>query len=213
MQIAIIGNGKMGKWFSNYFRQKGFLVSVYGKEDGLEEIYQTDYIMIAVSLDKTEKVIEKLTNYVHKDQLVFDIASIKSHFIEKMKKMKCKIGSIHPMFGPNTEKISEKNVIIISDLGKEQELLKKIFKEATLIEMDYKKHDFMMAYTQVLPYIMNIAFKDMIKNKKIVSAPIFNMQKQVCKKVLEDIEIAEQIIKLNPYSKSVIEKYKRSLKL
>ncbi|MFH2106751.1 MAG: prephenate dehydrogenase [Candidatus Micrarchaeota archaeon] len=205
MQIAIIGNGRMGRWFAEYFRKKGFVVSVYEKENKLDDIYLANYVMVAVTLDKTDDVLRQITGKVHADQIVFDIASVKSHIINEIKKLKCRIASIHPMFGESAKDLKGQEVVIISNIGKkaEHEEMKGLFKEARLSQMTVEEHDKMMAYSQVLPYLLALTFGRMTKGKKLIEPPVFQMQKKVYEKVMEEEEMVKQIIMLNPYAKEV----------
>ncbi|HLD59938.1 MAG TPA: prephenate dehydrogenase/arogenate dehydrogenase family protein [Candidatus Bilamarchaeaceae archaeon] len=210
-QIAIIGNGRMGKWFSKYFEEHGLTVSLYGKNDPLDNISKVDYIMLAVTLGNMEQVIDAISKYVRKDQIVFDIASIKSHFIKRLEKLNCKIGSVHPMFGESAKGIEGQTVVIISDVGKEQKLIEELFKGAKITYMKYKDHDKMMAYSQVLPYVLNLAFGDVIKGKKIIEPPVYLMQKKVLEKIKEEEKMVRQIVELNPYRKEIIEKIRKKM--
>ncbi|MGH8149816.1 MAG: prephenate dehydrogenase dimerization domain-containing protein, partial [Steroidobacteraceae bacterium] len=71
------------------------------------------------------------------------------------------VGSVHPMFGPDTELLSGRHVIFV-DVGapKATAAARALFEPtmATLVEMDLESHDRLIAYVLGLSHALNIAF-------------------------------------------------------
>ncbi len=213
MRIAIIGNGAMGKWFARYFRKHK--VKLYGRKDSLGDIPSYDMIILAVSLDQMGNVTKKLRKIVKPEQLVWEIASVKSHFIKEFRRLACRKVSVHPMFGPGAQSIKNQNVILVTDVGnkKDQQEVLKLFKGSRILKQTAGKHDEAMAYVLCLPYIVNFAFENLAESRyDKYSGPTFRKQKEIASDILEYEKLAKDIIRFNPYSKKIRHKLKKMLK-
>jgi len=213
MRIAIIGAGKMGRWFFKYFKKR-HSVKLFKRRTPLEQISSFDVVMIAVTLGETGKVIDRLKKYVKGEQIIFDIASVKSHFIGKLKKMKCKTASVHPMFGPSASSLKGRNIVFISDIGDSEtkRKIKSLFKGGNISNSTYKKHDEAMAYILALPYIINAGFSRITEGKKLdkLAGPTYIKQKEVADKVKkEGKDFIDEVSRLNPYTKKIVRKYSK----
>ncbi|NYZ79026.1 prephenate dehydrogenase [Candidatus Micrarchaeota archaeon] len=214
MRIAIIGNGKMGRWLASHLR--GHKVKLYGRRNSLTGISAFDIVILAVSLDQMLPLVRKLRRIVKPHQLAFDIASVKSHFIKEFKKLPCRKASIHPMFGPKAVSARNQNIILISDVGNggDQEEVAELFNGAKILRQTANKHDETMAHVLCLPYSINFAFIEVVKNRfDKHSGPTFRSQKQLASSVLESAELGHDIIRLNPHSKKVLSKLIRKLNM
>src|SRR5438128_7020128 len=73
----------------------------------------------------------------------------------------CKVTSVHPMFGPDTELLSGRHVVFV-DLGNEaaltaaRELFASTMAEQVVMSLD--EHDRLIAYVLGLSHALNIAF-------------------------------------------------------
>lgn len=57
------------------------------------------------------------------------------------------------------------------------------------------------------PYLLNTVFYDIVKNNfDTYAGPSFRNQKQLAERIIADKKLVMEIIKLNPYSKSVSKK-------
>ncbi|MCJ7714482.1 prephenate dehydrogenase/arogenate dehydrogenase family protein, partial [Candidatus Bathyarchaeota archaeon] len=102
MRVAIIGAGKMGVWFAQFFRGEGHSVVIasrnkkklarIGKELDFEiasfeqAVKKADKILICVSLDAFVKVAKTISPGIKKDQIIIDICSIKEYPVDVMHK-------------------------------------------------------------------------------------------------------------------------------
>ena len=185
MRIAIVGAGRMGKWFASYFRKH--VVKLYDKGDSLNELPSFDAIILAVSLNQMRKIVLKIRKIVKPSQLVWDIASVKSFFIKEFRKLNCRKASVHPMFGPSAHSMKDQNVVLISDVGskRNQKEVAKLFRGARITRLTARKHDEVMAFVLCLPYLINFAFNDLTRNKfNSFAGPTFGNQKQLAEKIL-----------------------------
>ena len=95
---------------------------------------------------------------------MFDVGSLKSPLragLHALQVAGCKVTSVHPMFGPDTELLSGRHVIFVdlgqpSALGGARELFAPTMAEQVVMGLD--EHDRLIAYVLGLSHALNIAF-------------------------------------------------------
>lgn len=205
MRIAVIGNGRMGRWLAAHLGRHE--VKLYGRRDSLADLPSFDAVILAVSLGQMPSVVRKLGRMLKPHQLVLDIASVKSHFIEDLRKLPCRKASIHPMFGPTASSARNRTLIVISDVGsrRDQQQAAELFGGARLLHQTAEDHDETMAHVLCLPYCINLAFIRIVKNRFDKHAgPTFRSQKQLARAVLSSEKLARDVIRLNPHCRKVL---------
>jgi chorismate mutase/prephenate dehydrogenase len=96
--------------------------------------------------------------------LIFDIGSLKSPLkkgLEACRQAGCKIASVHPMYGPDTELLSGRHLIFVDAGCQEATTAAKELFAATMVEeldMSLEDHDRLIAYVLGLSHALNIAF-------------------------------------------------------
>jgi chorismate mutase/prephenate dehydrogenase len=96
--------------------------------------------------------------------LVFDIGSLKSPLragLEALNANGCKVTSLHPMFGPDTELLSGRHLIFVDVGSSEATASAKELFSATMVEqldMGLDDHDRLIAYVLGLSHALNVAF-------------------------------------------------------
>jgi len=123
-EIAIVGvNGKMGKWFANYFHKMGFRVKGFDTNNEIKEkfiekanslvscILQIDYVLLCTPTKNTPEIIRLISKEMKRDSYLIEISSQKLKTSQALLKMPAKINPvcIHPMFGPGAKKIKNNN--------------------------------------------------------------------------------------------------------
>ena len=217
-KISIIGvNGRMGKWFANYFNKIGFEVIGFDTNDEIKEkfiikansligaILKTDYVLLCTPTKNTPEIIRLIAKEMKHGSYLIEISSQKSKTAQTLMKTPNKINPIciHPMFGPGTKKIDGKNMIIIpiKDVKKELDAAKLLFPKADFVTIDASEHDKKIAVILGLTHLINIAFANILaKDEKIsltekMSGSTFKIQKIVTESILtESPELIETII-------------------
>ena len=96
--------------------------------------------------------------------LIFDIGSLKTPLrsgLEALAASGGKVASVHPMFGPDTQLLSGRHVVVV-DVGVPEATAeaRELFSStmATIVEMDLDSHDRLIAYVLGLSHALNIAF-------------------------------------------------------
>ncbi len=171
--LVIGGHGKMGGWFAEFLASQGFRVAVadpMGASPGFEWLadWQTDaldfdLIVLATPLSATAELLQALARRRPRG-LIFDLGSLKTPLrtgLGALVEAGCRVTSVHPMFGPDTELLSGRHVIFI-DLGHKdalaqaQELFAPTMAERVVMDLD--EHDRLIAYVLGLSHALNIAF-------------------------------------------------------
>ena len=217
-KISIIGvNGRMGKWFANYFNKIGFEVTGFDTNDDIKEkfiikansligaILKTDYVLLCTPTKNTPEIIRLISKEMKHGSYLIEISSQKLKTAQTLMKTPNKINPIciHPMFGPGTKKIDGKNMIIIpiKDVKKELDAAKLLFPKANFVTIDASEHDKKIAVILGLTHLINIAFANILaKDEKIsltekMSGSTFKIQKIVTESILtESPELIETIV-------------------
>jgi prephenate dehydrogenase len=185
MKVAIIGAGKMGRWFAKFFLEQGMSVVVSDKDQdklarmreelkvetasNVEAVKSADKVLVCVPIENFENVISEIHAYIRPEQIVMDICSVKEHPLKIMHKY-IKNGAVlgtHPMFGPGVKSIKNQNFVLTPTNAKEEEVagefgnwLKE--KGAKVFVMSPREHDELMSVVLGLPYFLSLATCDTI---------------------------------------------------
>jgi len=168
--LVIGGAGKIGSWFAQFLGSQGFAVEVADPAGGdgvlpdwRASSLQHDYIVVATPLGVTDAILRELAQR-RPAGVVFDVGSLKTPLrggLEALRAAGVRVGSLHPMFGPNTELLSGRHVIFI-DLGagdaleRTRALFAPTMAEQVVMSLD--EHDRLIAYVLGLSHALNIAF-------------------------------------------------------
>jgi len=172
--LVIGGGGKMGGWFVGFLTSQGFAVEVADPtgspagvprvEDWHEaDLNRYDYVILATPLGATDAILRDLA-LRRPTGVIFDVGSLKSPLRSGLLALKshgCRVTSLHPMFGPDTELLSGRHVVFV-DLGHAEALAsaRELF-APTMVEqvvMSLDDHDRLIAYVLGLSHALNIAF-------------------------------------------------------
>jgi chorismate mutase / prephenate dehydrogenase len=171
--LVIGGAGKMGGWFVGFLASQGFTVEVADPatatagvarvDDWRSTDLKHDYIVLATPLGITDGILKDLA-LRRPPGVIFDVGSLKSPLragLLALRSHGCKVTSVHPMFGPDTELLSGRHVVFV-DLGNEpalaaaRELFASTMAEQVVMSLD--EHDRLIAYVLGLSHALNIAF-------------------------------------------------------
>ena len=170
--LVIGGAGKMGGWFVDFFNSQGFAtviadVDVEPGPDRFKEWRHAgvdfDVIVIATPLAVSGEILAELAG-LEPAGLIFDIGSLKTPLksgLEALLNAGCKVASLHPMYGPDTELLSGRHLIFVDVGCAEATTQAKELFAATMVEeldMGLDDHDRLIAYVLGLSHALNIAF-------------------------------------------------------
>lgn len=226
--LVIGGAGKMGGWFVSFLASQGFAVEVADPSPGAPGVTRVadwhttdlkqDFIVLATPLGITDAILRDLA-LRRPPGVIFDVGSLKSPLragLMALKSHGCKVTSVHPMFGPDTELLSGRHVIFV-DLGHTEALAsaRELFAStmAEQVVMSLDEHDRLIAYVLGLSHALNIAFFTALAESgeaaprlAQMSSTTFDAQLDVAGRVAQDSpELYYEIQSLNDYGAESLE--------
>ncbi|HVN42716.1 MAG TPA: prephenate dehydrogenase/arogenate dehydrogenase family protein [Steroidobacteraceae bacterium] len=220
--LVIGGRGKMGRWTAEFMASQGFSITVAdpgGEVAGFEWLadwrqsdLSHDVIVVATPLKVANEVLCELAGRRPRG-VIFDIGSLKTPLragLEALRRSGCRVTSVHPMFGPDTNLLSGRHVIFI-DLGNAEALeeARELFTStmADLVVMGLDEHDRLIAFVLGLSHALNIAFFTALAESgedaprlARMSSTTFDAQLEVATKVAgENPDLYYEIQSLNEY--------------
>ena len=198
MRVAIIGAGKMGRWFTKYFHGEGFSVVVSSRtkskaealgaefdvdvaKSNLDAIDGANWILLCVSLDSLDAVLMEIGSCVRPDQVVMDIGSIKEipvNLLRKYVEHGVKLGT-HPVFGPGARSLRGQNFVLTPVSDKEKSFADEFRgwlekRGAVVSVLSPRQHDKLMSLVLGFPHFVGLVAGDTLMNN-----PNFVEAKQV----------------------------------
>jgi len=190
MRVAILGGaGGMGQWFAAFFRDNGAEVKIVDKsakteaiaeeigvqflntdisglpdESQIESIVDTDVLLLAVPIDLTGAVIERVGPKMRDGSLLMDITSVKKVPVELMRRVTnagVEVLGSHPLYGPSAKSMRGQTVIFAPvRKGTLYERVYEMFERngAKIEILTAEEHDEVMSVIMGLTHFILIAF-------------------------------------------------------
>jgi chorismate mutase/prephenate dehydrogenase len=220
--LVIGGRGKMGGWFAEFLSSQGFQVTIADPrgappgfvqiDDWQDDDLDSELIVLATPLSATAEILKQLAGRAPRG-LIFDLGSLKTPLragLDALVRAGCRVTSLHPMFGPDTQLLSGRHVIFI-DMGdagaleEAQDLFASTMAERVVMSLD--EHDRLIAYVLGLSHALNIAFFTVLAESgeaaprlARLSSTTFDAQTEVASRVAaESPELYFEIQSLNEY--------------
>ena len=218
----------MGRWFAEFMASQGFAVEIADPAgappgfthlaDWRDSALDHDFIVIATPLGITDKILREIAMRRPKG-VVFDVGSLKSPLragLNALKSHGCRVTSLHPMFGPDTELLSGRHVIFVDAGSAEATAAARELFASTMVEqvvMALDDHDRLIAYVLGLSHALNIAFFTALAESgeaaprlAKLSSTTFDSQLDVATKVAQESpELYFEIQSLNDYGAESLE--------
>lgn len=240
--LIIGGAGRIGRWFAAFLESQGFVVTIadpmadpmsdqavqvlpYPSRTAWEDgALDEDLIVIATPLVVSGTIMEQLAER-RPAGLIFDLGSLKTPLADGLQALAaagCRVTSLHPMFGPDTQLLSGRHVIFVdvgcADATREAEALF----ESTMAErvvMSLEEHDRLIAYVLGLSHALNIAFftaladsGEDVPHLAQLSSTTFDAQLEVSSRVAaENPELYFEIQSLNVHGEEALAALERSV--
>jgi chorismate mutase / prephenate dehydrogenase len=226
--LVIGGAGKMGRWFAEFMASQGFAVEIADpagappgfahQPDWRASPLNQDFIVIATPLGVTDKILRELAMRRPKG-VIFDVGSLKSPLragLNALKSHGCRVTSLHPMFGPDTELLSGRHVIFVEAGSSDATQAARELFASTMVEqvvMSLEEHDRLIAYVLGLSHALNIAFFTALAESgeaaprlAKLSSTTFDSQLDVATRVAQESpELYFEIQSLNDYGSESLE--------
>jgi len=188
LRVAIIGAGKMGRWFTRFFKDEGYSVVVssrtrskaealrdeFGVElagSNVEAVEGADWVLVCVSLDGLEAVLMEIGSHIRSGQAVMDIGSIKEipvNLLHKYVKNGVTLGT-HPVFGPGAKSLEGQN-FVLTPVDEEERRFAAEFKgwleerDAKVAVLSPRRHDELMSLVLGFPHFVGLVAGDALMN-------------------------------------------------
>ncbi len=189
MRVAVIGAGKMGRWFTRFFKDEGYSVVVssrtrskaealgdeFGAEvadSNVEAVQEADWILLCVSLEGLEPVLKEIGSHVRAGQAVMDIGSIKEipvQLLHKYVENGVTLGT-HPVFGPGAKGVGGQN-FVLTPVDEEERSFAAEFKGwlekrgAEVAVLSPRRHDELMSLVLGFPHFVGLVAGDALVNR------------------------------------------------
>ncbi len=194
-EVMIVGGaGKMGQWMADLLRSCGHSVHISDPswKDGvpLSKAAEMDVIVIATPISIVDEVLSELDGLISSDCLLFDIASLKSPFQDRLLKMatRGKVCSVHPMFGPGVRSMYDRN-LIFCDCGSteavEEAMALLDHHGARMSTIPVTEHDRYMSYVLGMSHAASIAFLSALEMSGISSEEFGRMASTTFRRQIE----------------------------
>lgn len=168
--VVVGGAGRMGRWMVRFLEAQGWSTSILdpaapeGENRRSEEwLHEADLVVCSTPPEQTRRLYRRFRRECPRG-VVADLASIKTPLVEPIRDLLeagCRVASFHPMFGPDTPLLRNKEVVIC-DTGDAAacELVESLFRPTTaeLVHLPLEEHDRVMADVLSLAHATVIAF-------------------------------------------------------
>lgn len=239
MKVAIIGAGRMGSWFANYFYRRGNEVKVFDKRPSAASrlakgigvvmsrsiegaVHDADVTLVAVPLSVTASVVKEVLRYAKQRSVIVEVSSLKAHVVKVLKRSRrthVNLLSVHPLFGPGASDIKGKVIALVPIKSKSSELriAKSLFSDANVVVVNWRTHDKIMAYVLSLSHVLAVSLIFSIDGKifneaKKLSGTTFKLQMlSAATSLSESPELIISAFKLNPYALQAFSSYVKRL--
>lgn len=232
MKILILGAGKMGSFFSDLLSFNHDVAVFDSNPDRLKFTYNVrrfssfdevakfkpQMVLNAVTLAYTQQAFRKILDYIPKECILADIASVKTGLPEFYAHCDHPFVSTHPMFGPtfaSLNNLSDENAIIISE-GDDQARLffRNLYASLNLniVEYSFAEHDETIAYSLSIPFASTLVFASVMKHQE-APGTTFKRHYAIAKGLMSEDDYLLREILFNPHTTGQIRKIQEQLGL
>lgn len=223
--LILGGTGEMGQWFTRFFKERGYEVTVWGKGGKIEiakkmevpfasnleiALPQSDIVIVSVPINVTEETIAEIAPKMKAGSLLMDFTSIKVKPVEAMKKFApsdVEILGTHPMFGPTIPTIRGQTVILVPVKERSKKwfpVVRELFEEsgAHVEVTTAAEHDMLVSVVQGLTHFAYISIGMTIdrldfdlKKSRKFVSPVYDIM----------LDFVGRILGQNPYLYALIQ--------
>lgn len=233
--LIVGGRGRMGRWLSEYFDSFGHAVSHWDSQasgacnyplvTSLDAAAMThDVIVLATPISKTPGLLDELANTKSR-ALIFDICSLKTPLIRALEHAAdqgLRVASAHPMFGPDVDMLTGRNILICHVRNEEATAATRALFEGTtahLVDLPVTRHDELMSYVLGLSHLMNLVFAEVLATSGLpfgalanAASTTFNALLDVVRPVVtENQDLYYEIQAENGHTPELISRLKRGV--
>lgn len=184
----------------------------------LEDAAQCDAVVLAVPIRYFEETLEKLLPLMREDAIIVDVATVKVHTVEVLKRLAGgrRYIATHPMFGPESYAKHEGDVsgfrIVLSDSTLEKneyEELRDFLKSLgfDVVGMTADQHDIHLAESLFLTHFIGQVISKAGFNRGEIDTISFGFLMHAVESVKHDTELFRDVYTYNPHCRKVLERF------
>jgi len=229
--VGIVGYGAFGALLHTLIGRfaSDVVVRIHSRDkkpDGktfcsLAETAKSDALVLAVPISEFEEVLKKVLPLMRKDTVLVDVATVKVHTLNLLKKLAKgrRYISTHPVWGPESyEKRGGdvrgfRIVVTAHTLPKsEYELLRGTLKMCgfDVVEIDAPAHDQHLAETLFLTHFIAQLITRAGFERTAVDTVSFGFLMNAVESVRNDVALFRDVFRFNPYCKEVLERISKA---
>jgi len=231
MHVTIIGaGGKMGAWFTRYFLKQKHRVFVHdANKQSLKKLTKigasvvddlkfvlmnSDVVIVCVPINSMKRVLLQVSKYMMIGATLIEISSIKHEahrtLSEVARMYKLNPLCIHPLFGPGAESIKGMKVALIPVFDAHAELrnARKMLQGASMVVVDVKDHDKMIALVLGTTHLINAILAKIMSDEreidrlKEVAGSTYKIQSLLTESIMNDEpELFTALVTSNSYTR------------
>ncbi|MHA1312049.1 MAG: prephenate dehydrogenase/arogenate dehydrogenase family protein [Candidatus Helarchaeota archaeon] len=225
--IIIGGTGGMGQLITNTFKDE-LDIYIYSRDPSKarkfaselgvnpavkQDIYNADIIIVSVPISQTLKTCSEIAPLMKPNSLLIDISSVKTGIVDKLTVPdKIEYISMHPLFGP-LGSFNDQNVILIPvKTDKWIDYVINLLEKhgSTVSTLSFQEHDRIMSNVQVIHHFSYLCLGVFLSLNPVQPQFFTRSYKKTIdsfKNYQNNLSIMLDIQKLNPYSKSIRQKF------
>jgi chorismate mutase/prephenate dehydrogenase len=224
--LIVGGRGSMGRFFGRWFTQSDYEVRVLEREDwaGVAALCDgIDLCVVAVPIDVTPAVVERIAPHLPPRCVLADITSLKRDPLRVM--LACHRGPVlglHPLFGPATSTMDRQIVVVSPGRALDQcrwVLDQLVIWGNVLVETSAEEHDEIMGVVQALRHFATFAFGQFLYSRGVpvlrtleMSSPIYRLELAMVGRLFaQDPSLYAEIVFATPERAALLRDYIRSL--
>jgi len=228
MTIGIVGYGNFGAFLE--VLAKRFLPEAQIKIQSsrykpdnvkffsLEEVATCDAVILATAISAYEETLQKLAPLLGKNTLLIDVATVKVHTVNLLKKYAgmAKYIATHPMFGPESYAKKQANVdgfrIVVTESTlppQEKEALIAFLRTCgfTVLEMSAEVHDKHLAETLFLTHFVGQVVSCTGFDRTNIDTVSFGYLMDAVESVKHDTALFKDVYRFNPYCEEILKRF------
>jgi prephenate dehydrogenase len=226
--VGIVGYGSFGTFVHELLKRFAPNVQVRVSSsrhlpDGkmffsLEDVAQCDAVVLCVPISAYEKTIQKIVPLSRKETVIVDVATVKVHTLELLKKYSDgrPYLSTHPMFGQESYEKKKQDVpgfrIVMCDgtISTDVYVALTVFLRACgfdVVEMTADEHDKHLAETLFLTHFIGQIVHRAGFDRTAIDTVSFGYLMDAVESVKHDEQLFKDVCEFDPYCQDVLERF------
>jgi prephenate dehydrogenase len=230
--VGLIGYGRFGALLAELLSEQ-FEVMVHDERDlsdhvnsqghqwgSLATVMSQSTVFLAVPISKIPALLQQIAPLVHEEQLLIDVASVKSKIKGWMLDAlpeNVQILNTHPMFGPDSYRSDRDLRMVFCDTrvsASDRTKWRSVFESwgCRLIDLDADEHDRLAARSQGITHFMGRVMKGMSIQPTAVDTHGFRQVHHVVEQTCQDTEeLFHDLQYYNPHTADMLTDFSRSV--